>query len=76
MNLGMCLLRIAHQQENLLSYERSTIKTTFLLVLCGIFLSVGTFLFGCVISQAILFDFIDKPAADIPLCTPSYAIVF
>jgi len=65
---GMCLFRVAIQEDNLLSYQRSSPRYIFLFTISSLFLILGAFLFGCVISQAITFDFVGPSSTELPLC--------
>ena len=77
---GMCLLRISLRRgdaERAAGIDRSG-SVIMLIGISGLFLSVGCFLFGVVLTQAILYVFIETHQADFPLCSvqPVYTLIF
>lgn len=64
--LGLCLLKMAETSDGY-----SLIKPRKMILLgAGLFLVFGSFLFGVVLSNAIIYDFIYPPIPEEPLCLP------
>jgi len=62
---GVCLLQTTLMDDSLLSSTESRLKFS----LAVLFLVIGAFLFGCVLTQAIIFN-LSPSSSGVPLCVP------
>jgi len=60
---GLCLLKMSEAAS-------SKVKRWGLFIYAALFLVVGTFIFSCVFTQAIIVDFVAEKTEELPLCVP------
>lgn len=64
--LGICMLRIAETPNG----HSLTKPRRYIQLIAGLFLAIGSFLFGVVTTNAVIFDFVKVQTDPAPLCVP------